>query len=1045
MRKRTIGACAAFLLCTAAVSAGPALEEHAAFEGFESGSVGSWSSYPPAQDTAYDPTIWVKPLAVEKDVENRALYREITPNYPIEYVFGVREKFDLWVDGESTLSFRAYVKSASGVDGIRARFAFSDGASAETTVTYTETETWTTCLIPFSSVLAGDGRRKLTAVAFMAVVPQADPESLLRFGLDDVRIDGWRERRFRFTEPAVHGLDEWEDRIAGRYYREGESLTIAGEPPLETKSVTVTIARALTGGDEKTFTIKAKRGRPFSLDLPLDGKKGPDAGFWRATLAGESADGETFTTSLVFLVMRADAPTGHPRLFFSAGDVDGIMSRASHGHLRTVRDRLEKHAAGLRGRYDPDDFDYNLDAYDEVYWLPTFGGYYSAIWTPNGYIRENAFVHALSGDPEAAEAAKRGLMSMTEWPSLLHPHIRNQGQFSYWPVGIMFTDLALSYDLLHGSMSPDERRKAADFLFEKGVTQVFNEYVRDNRVSSNTSNWISDAMGAGILGCAAIMDEYEPEELEPYLSGCILKVAKLIEETFDADGAYGEGALYYSHALHCLTKTMPVLERIFGVRFPEEKIARSHLFLVYQTDAESGRIYDYGDAFENVRLFRDDGYLGFGNFSWLIRAYRDPHLAWYYRLNPGATGRDLVFFDETVAPEPPDDLPKTAHFSDAGTVVFRSGFSHDDFVFVFRCGPFYNHHHFDQGSFFLSDRGEEFLTESGRTDYYTDPWYQKLYIQAGGHNCVLVDGNPESQKAGDFLHDVPAWRDYARITDFLRFDGGAFVSGRLEKLYKGKLEYLSRSVLFVEPRTVVLIDEAVPASGTREVNLRFHAQHKDEIAVDGSSASFMKPGGALAVRTLAPPDCRAEVLKRPMTLNEFKGDDAITMRARGFLQLTARLPERGATVVNVMSTDGAVMGGLNERSLDGYTVVDIAGREYAVKTTPRGSFVYDGMRTDALVLSGYGDGGYFAGCATVLTVAGEPVFRSDRPVSVTVKTGDTTTVAYSAREKTRLVLSRMDKPRLVTLDGERFGNWRFDRRDGLALDLDAGTGAIEIR
>ncbi len=1034
------------LACPAAAFSAPLLDKHTVTEGFEDGTVGSWASYPPAQDTAYDPTIWVKPLAVEEDAANRALYREITPNYPIAYVFGVREKYDLWVDeSRGVLSFRAYVKSAAGVDGLRLRFGFADGTSAEIDLPLRETGTWKRFEVPFTRLPVVDGSKKLDAVAFMAVVPKADPESILRLGLDDVRIDGWRETPFVFTSPAVHDLAEWRDFIAGRYYTEGETLTIAGMPPGDPGRVGITISRAFTGGDERSFTMNRSGGGPFSLDLPLDGGDGPGAGFWRAVISGSSGENE-FSTSLVFLVKRADAPQGHPRLFFSAGDEDAILGRASDGHLADVWNGLRDRAAQARRENDPTEFRYNLDAYDETYWLPTFGGYYSAIWTPNGYIRDNALVHALSGDEEAGDAARSGLMSIAEWPSLVHPHILNQGQFSYWPVGIMFTDLALSYDLLHGGMSSAERSKAAAFLYEKGITQVFREYVRDNRVSSNTSNWISDAMGAGLLGCVAVMDEYAPDELEPYLSGCLLKLGRLVEETFDTDGAYGEGALYYSHALHCLTKTMPVMERTFGVRFPEDKIARSHEFLVYQTDAESGRIYDYGDAFENVDLFRPTGYLGFGNFAFLISKYRDPSLAWYYRLNPGMTGRDLIFFDPAVRPEPPEHgLPTAAHFRDAGTAVFRSGFSHDDFVFVFRCGPYYNHHHFDQGSFFLSDRGEEFLTESGRTDYYTDPWYQKLYIQAGGHNCVLVDDNPESQKAGDFLHDVPAWNDHARITDFIRFDGGAFVSGRLETLYKGKLDFLSRSVLYIEPRTVVLIDEAVAGDDAREVNLRFHALHRDEIDVDGSTATVEKRGGSLTIRTISSAPHRAEVRKRPMTLNEFGRADAVTMRARGYLELTGDFPSPGGsrTFVNVMSSDSQVMANLNERLMDGCAVLSLVGVEYTLKTRPGWTISRGGSETDALVLSQRGEA-VFAACATYLSNGGSTVFSADAPVTLDIVAGGRT-VNWSARSPVSLVLALEAKPRRVLLDGEPLENWRYDNGSGLTVKLPTGSGTLEIR
>ncbi len=69
---------------------------------------GAWSSYPPAQDTAYDPTIWVKRVEGNPSL---ALAREIQPWSANSYTFGVRRKLDLLATPDSVLSFRYYLKA----------------------------------------------------------------------------------------------------------------------------------------------------------------------------------------------------------------------------------------------------------------------------------------------------------------------------------------------------------------------------------------------------------------------------------------------------------------------------------------------------------------------------------------------------------------------------------------------------------------------------------------------------------------------------------------------------------------------------------------------------------------------------------------------------------------------------------------------------------------------------------------------------------------------------------------------------------------------
>jgi len=1027
-------------------SAVPVLEDYIYTEGFESGSVGSWSSYPPAQDTAYDPSIWVRPLYADRKAGNRALYREIRPNYKIDYVFGVRKKFDMYVDDSSVLTFRCLVKSYTGTKGVRLRFGFADETSCELLIPFAETEVWHGCTVRFSDLATG-GMKKLTGIAFMAVCPGADPETMLRFGLDEVRITGFREKQWNFTGPAVHKLDEWRDFIAGGHFREGGTLTISGSPPVPVRGVTVRVSRALTGGDERTFRMKRSRDGAWRVVIPLDGRKGPGPGFWRATITSGNKSGETFSTSLVFLVKRKDAPEGHPRLFMSAGERERILERASSGRLKEVLERIREQARRRREERDPAEFGYNLDAYDEIYWLPTFGGYISEIRTAEHMIRDNAVVYGVTRDREAGDAARKTLLKLAEWPTYVHPHIINQGQFSYWPEGIMLTNLALGYDMVYDLFTARERRKVAEALYEKGLLQVFNEYVRDDRVSSSTSNWIADVMGAGILISVALMDEYGDDELEPYLGGCILKLGELVENAFDPDGGYGEGVLYYSHALHCLTKAMAVLERTFGVRFPE-KIARSHLSLLYRTDPVTKDVFDFGDAYRNLTMFRWDSYLSLSNFSYLIGKYRDPRLRWLYEASPGANELDLFFLDETVPAEGPDGLPTVKLFGEIGTAVFRSGFGHGDFVFIFRCGPFYNHQHLDQGGFHLVDRGEKFLGEVGRSDYYNDPWYQKLIIQPGGHNCILVDGNPESQRPGDFLKDVPAWKDYARITDFLRFDGGACVSGRLEPLYKGKLSKLRRTALYVEPRTVVLIDEAVGAGDAREINLRFHAPDRESISVRGRDTLITRPAGTLTIHTVSPGSYRAEILKRPMTLVEFDREDAVRMKARGFLQLTADLGWAGTstTFVNVLSTEDGVNARLNERVHGDHVVLNLGGSDYFINKTDGKRYSDGELSTDALVFSER-DGGFVAVRATHVAENGKILLESDEPVTLEFggggKDGSTVTYSLSLRSDMRLRLS--SRPRRITLNGAKFTGWKYNAETGLRLTLPAGNGVLEIR
>lgn len=1027
--------CAAFR-----VGAEPVLDPYVFNETFEDGSVGAWSSYPPSQDTAYDPTIWIKPIKAEK-ADNRALYREITPNYNIDYLFGVRKIVSMTVDRSSTLTFRAFIKSNRDVSGVKVQFGFADGTSAEKLVPFSTRESWRDCTVALAEFLGSSQMKKLDAVAFMAVCPNADPENLLRFGIDDVSINGMRESRWEITSPAVHRLDEWNDLIAGVHFAEGGSIVIEGNPPFAAGSAAVTVSRAFTGEDEKLFRMTlSKDTGSWTVKIPLTEQSGVTAGFWRATFIASAKDkkSDTASSSLVFLVKTKNAPAENPRILMNRGDAEKIKAKAADGRMKTVWENLVRRAANARGRYDYNDFNYNLDAYDERYWLPTYDGYITAISAPSSYIRSNAVVYGVTGDAETGDAARNALLKMADWPSYVHPHILNQGQYTYWPVGQKLTDLAIGFDMIADRLSPAERKKVADALYSKGVTEVFKEYVRDNRVSSNTSNWIGDVTSGGMLCALAIMNDKKDEELEPYFTGMLLKLGALIDGCFDTDGGYGEGFSYLNHAMHCMNIALPTIEKMYGVHFPSKLYTCLDEF-IYAYDPETKEIADWGDT--------STGIGSLSVFTYVITKTRNPYYKWLYDRTPGSDDTDLFMMDDSIPSQSPDNLPKIRLFRDTGTAVFRSGFGHDDFALLFRCGAFFNHQHFDQGSFYLSDRGETFLKEVGRSDYYNDPWYQKMVIQPYGHNCILVNGNNESQSAGDILRDVPAWNQYSEVTDFLTFDGGGFASGKLDPLYKGYFDYLRRSILFIEPRTAILIDELDGAAGAKTAELLFHAPHRDDISVSGSDALVTLPGGTLTIRTVVSPELKAEVMKRPLTLYEFQRENAVTMKARGYLKLTAGLGGSGTAIVNVLSTDNQVLNALNPKKESGVTTLTVNGTSYAINTSaghPAGAeYTVGTAATDALVYART-SAGYIAMRATKLTVDGKSLFTSDKPVSVSFRDGDVMTFDYDAHDGARLAVALSSKPKIVTLNGEKFRAWDY-AKGVLTINLAAGSGTIGVR
>jgi hypothetical protein len=93
----------------------------------------------------------------------------------------------------------------------------------------------------------------------------------------------------------------------------------------------------------------------------------------------------------------------------------------------------------------------------------------------------------------------------------------------------------------------------------------------------------------------------------------------------------------------------------------------------------------------------------------------------------------------------------------------------------------------DAGGFLLSSRGEPLLSEAGVTHYYNDPHYNSHFIQAVGHNVMLVDGNPESQRLPDYLW-VPALDRRPQWGTVLLADAADLFETELRAVYTAPLK-----------------------------------------------------------------------------------------------------------------------------------------------------------------------------------------------------------------------------------------------------------------
>ena len=482
---------------------------------------------------------------------------------------------------------------------------------------------------------------------------------------------------------------------------------------------------------------------------------------------------------------------------------------------------------------------------DRQYLLPSLLAYFDVMNRARLRIEYDALVAYVTNDLEARNSAKAALLDVSRWNRWEPPWFTAHGQHTYYPAGQLAAVVAFGYDLLYNDLTPAERTLVRRALIEKQIIPVYKEYVLDDRVLTNTSNWIGHTVGGALIGAAAIAgditDDEAGGEFEVYVNGLLLKMERHLQASYLADGSYGEGISYQEFDLETTGPALVALDRVLGIDYWRQTyVADSHIYPLYVLSQPAGNSPDMGDSHAPTAR----------TIAPVVAHKKDPTLNWYYEQFPHSSITDFLFpVDSHVAEAP--KLPTSRIFQHKGNAVFRAGWGKDDPVLLFRAGANFNHNHADQGSFLLTAFGEQLVTEAGWSDYYKDPHYATYFTQAIGHNTVLVDGNPESQSFPD-TPQFSALDAFPRITDSITSDFYDAVTSDLSSVYRDRLKRYTRSLVFVKPHYFVVFDDLVANGDPATFDWLLHLRDRARITTSPGLALHATENASLAVRMLSP-------------------------------------------------------------------------------------------------------------------------------------------------------------------------------------------------
>jgi hypothetical protein len=1035
-------------------------------EDFETGELRAWASYPPNQDTAYDP--YVYPGRLRPDDPGFALIVKCEPPWPKPQTIGAIKRLNLLFDRDSSLTFRCRLKSVAPASRLTIHLSFADGRRLRVPLPPPSREEWRTVELDGREIAARgvgqDGERRdgdwplpLTAVAVTVDVPDADPETPFFLALDDFVIRGRRDKSFAFLEPEVTVLREWPERIPLRHYKPGAELVLRGSYDFEAPKVELKI-RAFSGSGDPIFETPLKResAGSWTARVRLDPARFP-AGLYRGAIAALDGGRASGLTTFTFFVIDAARTARRPRVLVPPGGLAAFRERLAGARFKPVLDRWLEKARGHRAKLDPASVVFDIDQFPARDWIPSLPAWYTdRIMAWREALLANAVAHASGRDPEAGPYTRALLLRVAALPSWNHPWMEARGFHTYYPLGELADAFASAYDLVHDLLDEDDRLTVREGLLRNFVRPAFRTYVENDQVTSASSNWISHIAGGGIVALASLYgDDAAAGDLEPWLTGFILKLDLYLRTVFGADGSYGEGFRYYNFAMQSLGRSLPALDDVFRVDL-SGPVRTSYLETLWASQPRRNRAFSFGDTESYLKKEAQAWWIGtengpMNNWAWLLSRTRDPYLAWLYgTLKEFDTLQEVVFPAEDVPASDPAGLGTVKFFREVGTAVFRSGWSDDDFLFVFRSGPFYNHQHLDQGSFFLVDRGEVFLEEryDGEHRYYDDPLYRTHAIQPVSHNTLLLDGNPQSQRVGDPAGFAAGLADHARLARAL--DAGAFAlaTGDLTAVYGEAVRRVRRHVVFLKPRTILLVDEVETSGSDADVSLLFNAVWKKDWRLEDAGSLVAKGARTLRLVPLGPQDLRREVVEDPHFLYQYAAKPLVP---RGHLRVTGRTANGRFVAAHLLGTGLAP--GANPlpagRSSDGVYIARVhteAGGEVDIAVAAGGRARLGSVETDALILARSPEGEILLVEGRTLLEDGTETLSLTAAGSVAlVREAGQIRLVFDAPAGTRAEVRVKTRPESVRIGGRAVDAAWNPARNAVAFVLPAGRGEAVLR
>ncbi len=439
----------------------------------------------------------------------------------------------------------------------------------------------------------------------------------------------------------------------------------------------------------------------------------------------------------------------HPYLFFSRADADAFREKI--GTDAAAKERYAR-ATEKAGEYLTEPF----VSWEEANGSTTLHGNFGLLSAQaDRFCCALGLSYLIEGDRRCAERLKElvgQFIGFERWYSASYVNRKPNP----WHSDLISTRTALAmgriFDLICDSLTPEDRSRLAEGIFEKGVKPALGDWAlpesRIHALDSMGHNWWAVCVSEAAIALLAIR-EHISADADRMLRAADDALAEYLTypgnplfnkmRNFDDRGMFYESVNYDNYGTGSLLRYLWCRERCCG---RNERIRAAlpaglcdgALCFSYPRTVDGKLRYsslNFGDSDVDVNV----GMLA----QYAVKLGIDTSAA---RALAAACGTDLwdeiAGYDFAALEGSFDALPKTAVYS-SGCAVTRDDWAPDSTLLAVKSGYCWNHSHNDAGTFLIFHKGRPFFIDSG-TCVYTSPLYHDYYCQNDAHSLLQIGG-----------------------------------------------------------------------------------------------------------------------------------------------------------------------------------------------------------------------------------------------------------------------------------------------------------------